>query len=57
MSQRGQTQLHYQQTNALETLESSHLSSLVKRGLISILQMPPSGGGAQQDDGGAKRKR
>ncbi len=52
MSQRGQTQLHYQQTNATETMEAAYLQNLVKRGLVAILQMPPAG----QDDSG-KRKR
>jgi hypothetical protein len=50
MSQRGQTQLHYQQTNATETMEAAYLQNLVKRGLVAILQMPPA-------DESGKRKR
>ena len=43
MSQRGQTQLHYQQTDAVEAMEPQDLQSLVKRGLVAILQLPQQG--------------
>jgi hypothetical protein len=43
MSQRGATQLHYEQSQAVEVLESRDLQSLIKRGLIAILQPPPGG--------------
>ena len=41
MSQRRQTQLHYQQTDAVEAMEPQYLQSLVKRGLVAVLQPPP----------------
>ena len=41
ISQRGQTQLHYQQTDAVEAMEPEDLKSLVKRGLVAILQLAP----------------
>ena len=43
LSQRGLSQLHYQQTNQVEAMDSQRLQSLVKRGLVAILQPPPQG--------------